>query len=272
MGTSKSASTPSGGAWTPLKSEISRNLNSGTNPEPKKLIAGVISAFGGLSPSPHASRGGGSGSGGGSGEGSATVTGSTVSRSSSRVGSAVANLSGFGQAVSGGGLAAGLASLGLSSLEGKSCAEVIGRVAEHIASASTGQERELIQNSLNECILDAAALQGDVSYEQLDESITGFLADNGVTGLVELFLSNMAYNLVWYGIENHIDLKAQSADTVTSIQSSIRETCTQSIAAVMKSAVLNKLNNTKDWFGKDGVEAATQIASRVEQNLMGDAP
>jgi hypothetical protein len=271
VGTSKSASTPTGGAWTPLKSEVSRNLSGGTNPEPKKLVAGVISAFGGLTPSPYASRGGSSGSGGGSG-GGASATSSTASRSSSRVGSAVANLSGFGQAVSGGGLAAGLASLGLSSLEGKTCAEVIGRVAEHIASTSTGQERELIQNSLNECILDAAALQGDVSYEQLDESITGFLAENGVTGLVELFLSNMAYNIVWYGIENHIDLKAHSADTVTSIQSSIRETCTQSIAAVMKSAAVNNFSNTKDWFGKDGVEAATQIASLVERNLMGDAP
>jgi len=272
MGTSKSAPTPSGGGWTPLKGEITRDLNGGSNPDPKKLVAGVVGAFGGLKLSPHAARGGSGGGGGGGAAGGASTASTGSSRSASRVGSAVANLSGFGQAVSSGGLAAGLASLGLGNLEGRPCAEVIGRVAEHIASTASGQERELIQNSLNECILDAAALQGDVSYEQLDESITGFLAENGVSGLVELFLSNMAYNLVWYGIENHIDLKTQSADTVTSIQSSIRETCTQSVSDVMKSASRAGLTNSKDWFGRDGVQAATQIASAVERGLMGESP
>lgn len=261
MGTSKSSPTPSGGSWTPLKSEISRGVNSGSL-SPERLVSGVIQGFGGLSPSPHSGTGGGAQGGNGGA--------SRSHKAAASVGKSVATLAGFGGAIGSGGLETGLTSLGLQELSGKSPAEVVGRIAEQISSTCKGQQREIVQKALQDTILDAAALAGDGTYQELDSSLQDFIGDSGIEGLVELFLTNLSFDLVWYGLENHIDLKAETVENSSGIQSAVRECCAQQVREAMtQERAIGGINST-DWFGATGAARATQIATRVERTLKGE--
>ena len=269
MGTSKSSPTPSGGPWQPLKTELTNSLNSGNPIDANRVVSQTLAGFGGLAPSGRTAASGGSGGGGGTGAG-AQGGGSSGRAASSRasVGRAVASLSGFGSAIGSGALSAGLNALGLAALQGKSAAELVGRVAEQIASTSTGQQRELMRDALQGAILEAAQATNG-TYDDLDAGLQSFIADKGPEGLVELFLSEFAANLVWYGIEHHIDLKSQSLDDASALRSGVRVACDNKVRAMLNTERANGSFASVDWFGSAGQTRAQTIATQMERELRG---
>lgn len=261
MGTSKSAATPSGGGWTPVKTDVTSAL-AGNSVSPGKLVAGTISAFGGLSPSS-------SGSGETGGGGSAAGSGSGVGGGSRRTGvaNAVSGLSGFGSGVASGGLNQALQNLGVSDLVGKSAAEVIGKVAERLSEASTGQEKELLSAALRDALLDAAGSQLDGSYESLDSSLESFIQAEGVEGLVELFIGNYAFELVWYGLEQHVTAKSGTNEEAEALASAVRSACqVRARDAVSAEKTAGKFAQV-DWFGSEGQKRGFAIAEQLERQL-----
>lgn len=270
MGTSKSSSTPSGGSWQRLKTDLTNSLSNGKPIDANRVVSQTLNGFGGLAPTGRAGTGGGGG-GGGAGGGNQVGGGSgggSASRAS--VGKALSTLSGFGTAVGTGALSAGLSVLGLAELQGRSAAEVVGRVAEHIASASSGQQRELMRDALQGAILEAAQATGG-TYDDLDAGLQSFIADQGAEGLVELFLSEFAANLVWYGIENHVDLKSQSLDDATALRSGVRIACENKVRDLLKVEQANGGFGSVDWFGTAGQARAQAIATQLERELRGQS-
>jgi hypothetical protein len=69
MGTSKGKPTPSGGQWTPVKKEITLNLNGDAKATPAGIVGGTVRALGGLGLPSQAGGSGDSGGGGGGGGG-----------------------------------------------------------------------------------------------------------------------------------------------------------------------------------------------------------
>ncbi len=266
MGTSKSSPTPSGGSWQHLKTELTNSLNNGKPIDANRVVSQTLNGFGGLAPTGRSGAGGG-GAGGGNQAGGGPG-GGAASRAS--VGRAVATLSGFGTAVGTGALNAGLSVLGLTELKGKSAAEVVGRVAEHIAAASSGQQRELMRDALQGAILEAAQALGG-TYDDLDAGLQSFITDQGAEGLVELFLSEFAANLVWYGIENHVDLKSQSLDDATALRSGVRIACENKVRDLLKVEQSKGSLGSVDWFGTAGQARAQAIATQLERELRGQS-
>jgi len=193
MGTSIGLPTPSGGDWTKVKNDITDFLGGSPNVTTDQIIGGTIVAAGGLgSPSPGSSpsAGGGAGGGGGSGGGGGVGT----SRGRAAVGRAVSGLGGFGAAVRGGSLDAGLDVLGLAELRGRPAAEVIARISEHLAEGAEGLQAELLRTALQDTILEAAAIEGESGYQNLGEALQNFLNREGVDGLVESFLTHYVFD------------------------------------------------------------------------------
>lgn len=258
MGTSKSFATPSGGSWTPLKGDISGALNGDGKKEPQQLIAGAINAFCGLAPTGGSTTAGSVGGGG------------QAARASRRapVARAVSGLAGFVSAAQSQGFAAALQSIGLDDLVGRPAAEVIAKVSERLADSANQQQQVLIAAALRDAILDAAALQGDTEYKDLEASFQSFLSTAGVEGLIETFLANYTFELVWYGIEDHVDSKAELNSDAEALASAIRNAARFEVRDMISREQARGAFADIDWFGQDGVSRGEAIAADLEAYLL----
>ena len=201
--------------------------------------------------------------------GSGGETSSRQAESSrANVASTVSGLSGFASAVETSGLREGLARLNLLDIEGRSAAEVVGRIADHISEQSTGQQRELLRDALRGAMLEAAQIDGG-AYEDLEVGIGTYLQENGTEGLVELFLSEFASNLVWYSIESHVEQRSASADEAGALRSAIHVACQNRIRELIAVERARSRFNAIDWFGEEGRRRAQQIVADIEQTLKG---
>lgn len=276
MGTSKGLPTPSGGAWTPVKNDITDSLGGNSDITPEQIVGGTISAAEGLlgpavvlPRSPGASAAGGSqpvgarrrGTGGG---------GRAGGRSSrAAVGRAVSRLSGFGSVVQSHGLDEGLRSLGLDALSGRPAAEVIAAIADHLAGGAEGLAGEVLANALRESILEAAELAGDPTYENLEAALQEFLRSDGIEGLTELFLANLAFDRVWSLVENHVEHGSATAVDAKALGDALQHCCrTQSHKLVEQLRAEGRFGSV-DWFGRDGQRLGNDIAARLEAQLIG---
>lgn len=252
MGTSKSLSTPSGGAWTGAKrtlTQLCANPGGGTAPS---AVSAVISAAGGIT-LPRVATGGGG-----------TAPGSRKSRIA--VSQAVAGLGAFAERAQSEGFEAGLAQLGLDDLAGKPAPEVVARIAEHLARHSDGHDAELVKTALQEALLAAADLAEETGYSDLQEGLESFLEERGALGLVELFLENYVFDVVWSLIEDHVRTHTDGNDGYESVLRAIQEVCRDEVRA--KIAELGS-DPDIDWFGRPGIrlasEIVTDLASRLRQ-------
>lgn len=265
MGTSKSFTTPSGGAWTSVKSDISDYVaDRGTVTAPQ-IIAGTIRALRGLGV-PASGRASGSGaersagrSGGGGGAG-----GGGGSRA---VGRATSGLAGFGTAFQGGGLNAALQFLGLRELEGHPASEVIARIADHLAEGNDPTQYELLNDALRSALIEAAALQEAGAYADLEAALQAFLDANGVEGLIQLFLSQYVFDRVWMAIENHAELKSQSESTVQALSIAVGNACRSDVEALIGEQKEAGQFENVDWFGKAGADLGNALVAELESRL-----
>lgn len=274
MGTSTNFSTPTGGNWTSLKKDITDRLNGDAQVSADQIISGTLAAAGGFGnpitvpaltgmpsggvSSGHTGGGGSRGTGGGGG--TRTVGGRTS------VGRAVSGLGGFGQKLRDQGLDAALAALGLQELRGKPAAEVIARIAEHLAEDLPGTQGEILTTALREAIFEVAALEGDRTYQNLEGSLQAFLAREGIEGLIESFISKFVFDRIWFHIENHVQRKSDVSEgqaLASAVESSIKGHVRTLIDEQKSAGRFEKI----DWFGTAGHQFGQEIAIDLENRL-----
>jgi len=264
MGTSQSFLTPSGGQWSQAKSDITDFIGGNANITPSRIIGGTIRASGGLGPAlPSSSLGS---SGGGTSTGS--TGGSRGGRISGRsaVGRAVSGLGAFGSGVLSQGLDATLSKLGLDELRGRSAAEVVSRIAEHLADKTPGLAGELLINTLRDAIFEVARTE-DPTYENFAESLQTFLDREGIEGLIEAFLTHYVFDRVWLLIENHVDRRSDNTSDSTALASAVEGACRSHVQTLINDMKGEGNFNTIDWFGDDGQHLGQDIVSSLESSL-----
>lgn len=274
MGTSINLPTPKGGDWTDVKREINSLLPDGAAADAQQLISGVLGAAGGMG-FPSTIDGGGTGRGGGgaggAGGGGGGGGGGGRTRGAS-VGRVVSALGGFAAALRGGDLGAALDAIGLGELRDRPAAEVIARIAEHIAGVADGLQQELLSSTLRDAILDAAALEGDRSYQNLDTALQGFLAREGIEGLVECFLTRYVFDRVWTLVENHVDLRTNSIDESAALSSAVERGCRSQVQNLIEDLRGEGRFDRVDWFGPGGQVLGNGIVSTLEFRLRNPEP
>lgn len=264
MGTSASLPTPSGGKWRPVKTDISGFLSGSGNVSAGQIVAGALSAAGGLAvPPPHSSgSGGGNGTAGGSGGRGRAGHRTSVSRT-------ISGLGGFGASVGARGLTQALRTLGLEELRGRPAPEVVARIAEHLADDAEGLQRELLTTALRDTIFEAAAIEGDLSYENLDASLQAFLDREGIEGLIRTFLTHYVFDRLWLVIENHVDRRAGSTGSADLLARAVRSACRAEVRAEMRRYRTNGQLANIDWFGRDGQRIGQELVTALEAQITG---
>lgn len=255
MGTSKSLNAGSGGAWTGLKGDITGHFTGSRQPSFGSIVGNTIRATGGIGV-------GGRRGGGGAGR---------AARGS--IGPVVGGLGGFASAVRDGGLAGGLDALGLGQLAGKSAIEVVATVAEHLAAAVEGVDGDLMREALREAIIEAAALGDSDGFADLEGGLQSFLEEEGVGGLVEVFLCKFVFDAVWANFEEHAQAKATGQNALEAFMNAIDGICSSEVRGAIDDARDQGEFDSLDWFGQDGQRIGKDIFVSIEARLraMGDA-
>jgi hypothetical protein len=265
MGTSKSFPTPTGGAWTPLKSQITQAIQDPPSVSPDEIIRNVLRADGGIAiPSPSISRA--SGTGHGSSPRSRGASGGGTRGGKGSVSRAISGLGGFASAVANRGLDEALGQLGLGELRGKPAAEVVARVAEHLASNADGPQEEVLSAALREAIFEAAAVE-DPQLTDLEAALQAFLNASGIEGLIELFLTRYIFNRVWSRIESHSDRKSATLPESKALASAVESACLGHVRDLVTELKGAGRFESVDWFGRAGQRFADEIASELERRL-----
>jgi hypothetical protein len=247
MGTSRSASTPSGGGWSQVKSAITSHFSGHRSMSPKQLARDVVEAGNGFG----VGRGGSGGGGGGGG-----MTGG--------VGRAVAGLGGFGGSVAGTGLDDGLRRLGLDELIGRSAAEVVSAIATHLTEKVDGVDAEVLRNALTDAILEAATLDQEADYTALEDGLQTFLAENGPAGLVETFLCHYVFDMIWINIEGYVQSRSSDENSFEAFMTAIEGVCRAEVRAAVQTTREQGTFDRLDWFGNDGRRVGREIVADLE--------
>lgn len=257
MGTSKSLALGSGGAWTGLKGDITGHFTGSRSPSFGSIVGNAVRAAGGIGVGGR--RGGAAGGAAGGGAGGS-------------IGPVVGGLGGFAEAVRDRGLADALEVLGLGELEGKSAVEVVATVADHLAAAVDGIDGELMREALREAIIEAAALGDSDGYADLEGGMQSFLQDEGVDGLVEVFLCKFVFDAVWANFEDHAQAKATDRNALEAFANAIDGVCASEVRGTLDGVRDRGEFNTMDWFGQDGQRVGREIFATIEARLraMGD--
>ena len=274
MGTSKSPKTPTGGAWTSPKKQLTENIGGGTSFDAHRFVRSALGALGGIAMKPRstsasdvrrasASTGGGAtqrprSPGGGTG-GGATGGGAALS-------GALRGLGGFGTQIGSTGLDSALGLLGLQELRGRPAAEVVARVAEHLSRNATGRQAEVLETALRDTIFDIAAVEDTGSYEDLEGALEVFITREGIEGFIEAFLSQYVFTAIWSYFENHVKTKTDGLadDALTSaVESACRSLVSQELKAIRDSQQFDQV----DWFGRAGQDFADRIVDQLQSNL-----
>lgn len=250
MGTSKSASTPSGGGWSAVKTAITSHFSGHRAMSPKQLARDVVESGGGFGVGRGGSGGGGSGGGMAGG-----------------AGGAVAGLGGFGGEIAESGLDEGLRKLGLDSLIGKSAVEVVAAIAHHLAEKVDGVDGEILRNALTDAILEAATLADDAEYESLADGLQTFIAESGVEGLVEVFLCHYVFDVIWVNIEGYVQSRSNDEASFEAFMSAIEGVCHAEVRTAIQDTREQGKFGKLDWFGNDGRRIGREVIADLESRF-----
>jgi hypothetical protein len=176
-------------------------------------------------------------------------------------------LGGFGAAVREGGLDAGLGALGLDDLKGRPPAEVIDRIADHLAEGADPTQYDLLTDALKAAILEAAALGAQSGFKDLDSALRGFLERQGVEGLVQSYLSNYVYGRVWMAVENHVEMKTAGGPSSRAMSIAVGNACRSHVADLIREAKDAGRFGKVNWFGREGARLGNELVSELEDRL-----
>lgn len=150
---------------------------------------------------------------------------------------------------------------------GKPAAEVIARIAEHLAAETEGLQHELLTDALRQTILEAAALQGETGYADLGAALERFLVSDGVEGLVVSFLSNYVYDRVWAIVENHVDHRAETNSASDGLASAVEGVCRSQVRALVSDVRAEGRFERVNWFGREGQQLGQRVVSDLQGRL-----
>lgn len=268
MGTSKSYKTPSGGGWTSLKANLTQTLHGERTTPPSQILGQTMAAAGGFAGNRGVGSSGLSGapaSGGSGRAGSRRGAGGTTRRTA---GKALTSLTRFASTVQKDGLQAGLKSLGIEELKGRSAPEVIARISDHLSEISSGTDKEILARAVQESIVDAVSLGDDTAYEDLEKSLSSYLSANGIEGLIELFLVRYVFNFCWVFIEDHVQRQSATDADVENMQQAIRGACLGEVRALIQETRDKGRFEKIDWFGREGATLSQRLVNEIEARLM----
>jgi len=266
MGTSRGISTPSGGGWGPAKREITAHIADPQTVSPARIVSSVVSAMGGLGLG--IKQGGGAPRPSVSGAGGGRSGGRTPAANAKQVGRTIAGLGGFASAVQERGLTDALQRLDLGDLEGRPAVEVVARVAERLADELDGVDGEILKTALSEAILEAAQLEEELGFTDLEAALQTFLNEQGLSGLVELFLARFVSNLVTGAILDHLDHKTDSEAQTEVLLSGIEIVCRDKARDVIERYRTDGRFNRVDWFGAAGKRLGREVADSITAELL----
>jgi hypothetical protein len=271
MGTSRGISTPSGGRWASAKREITAHLADPASLPTGSIVADVIAALAGLGLAASASPAStGERRAAGAVGGSTAVPGRlrrVPGGAADNVGGAIAGLGGFATAVRDRGLAEALDRLDLDELDGRPAVEVVARVAERITQGINGVDAEILRTALNDAILEAAQLEEDLGFTDLEAALQAFFNEQGLNGFIELFLTRFVSDLVIAAILEHVDQKTSSEAETEALLNGIEIVCRDKVHTVVEQFRAEGRFTDIDWFGAAGPRLGRQLADSIVTEL-----
>jgi hypothetical protein len=173
-----------------------------------------------------------------------------------RTGRAVAGLGGFAGLVQTEGLGPALTRLNLGDLAGKPAVEVVARVAEELGKHVDGVDGEVLRNALQGAILEAAGLEDALDYQDLETGLQSFLNENGIAGLIELFLARYVFDAVWAAIEGHAADRSPDDAQLEAFMAAVDDICRRGVRSALDEKRRDKTFDNVNWFGADGRSVA----------------
>jgi hypothetical protein len=144
---------------------------------------------------------------------------------------------------------------------------VIARVSERLANGLDGVDGEILRTALHGTILEAAALQEELGFTDLEAGLQTFLNDHGLSGLVELFLTRFVSDLVTAAILDHVDQKTNSEAQTEALLNGIEIVCRDKARAVVNRYGAAGGFNRADWFGAEGTRLGRELADSIVAEL-----
>lgn len=130
-----------------------------------------------------------------------------------------------------------------------------------------GVDAEILKTALNETILEAAQLEQELGYEDLGEGLQAFLTQEGLGGLIEMFLAKFVSDLVTAAIFEHVDQKSESATQTEAMLAGIESVCrSKAHTTIERYRTSGRLNRT-DWFGTAGHGLGREMAESILTEL-----
>lgn len=235
---------PTGGAWTPLKSEASRFVKeigrapsgsaSPTHASPERLLGRYIEAFGGP-------RKVSSGRGGG--------TGGRVGRAAGKAGGI---LGGFLSSVSSQGLAATLREIELSDLVGKSAADVASGLLDAFTDPANTLDDEAVRTALSELLSEM--LESAKTPEEVETVFSEVINEQGVTKILADFFGKYLYRIFIRDFYESWQKRVGAAQA----NQKLREVKDYILSAI-RSKFAGEESTNKNWSGNDGLRLSQEI-------------
>jgi hypothetical protein len=136
-----------------------------------------------------------------------------------------------------------------------------------MAAIADGLQQELLNATFRDAIFDAAALEGDGSYQNLDASLQRFLATEGIDGFVECFLTRYVFDRIWTLVENHVDLRTDTTNDSVAMSSAVERGCQSHVRSLLDDLRAEGRFDRVDWFGPGGQALGNGIVATLEFRL-----
>jgi hypothetical protein len=264
MGTSKGYQMPTGGNWTPLKTDAT-DFVQGTgneNVNAENLVKDFVRASGGLKGlmrghggSAPSVGGGGSGAGakkgGGKSGGRGGSGGGGGAKTSAAVGTA-GNLGGFLSSVNDVGLAQALRDRGLDSVVGKSASDVADALLDEFAGPASTLDNALARESLAE-VRDEILTDAE-SFEEVEERLNAAIDELGIFGILVSFFGHYIFKMFCLNFYEAWVKKVGDAKAGSSL-GQIKEYITSSLRAKLA----GKKVTTVDWKQSEGKQFVESV-------------
>lgn len=250
MGTSKGYDMPSGGDWTPLKTDATsfvKNEGRGSV-SPGKLLADYLRANGGARAiaSGSGSRDSGTGaSGGGKAGGRGGGGGRTA-------GSAARNLGGFLSSVGAVGLDQALRDAGLVDLIGKPAKEVVSGLLDTLAEPGSTLDEHAARLALAK--LNDDLLKGAETYEDVERALSQALDQRGLDHILASFFGHYLYERFCRDFYENWVKRVGSTQAARSLKS-IKDYIESRIKAKLAGRDVAKVK----WHTREGLRLAQQV-------------
>lgn len=258
MGTSKGYGMPTGGDWTPLKTEATKFVKDEGKGSisPQKFLADYLRVNGGARGIARGDGGGTQSSGGGKGgqRAGGGGRGGTAARNTGR------NLGGFLSRVGAVGLNEALREAGLADLIGKPAEEVTSGLLDALAApGSTLDEHaaRLALAKLNDELFKQAA-----SYEDVEQILSQALDGQGLAQILASFFGHYLYERFCRDFYETWVKKVGSSQAARSLKS-IKDCITSSLKAKLAGRDVTRVN----WRGREGLRLTEQVCKRRSKSL-----